>query len=67
MGLALAEDDEAYLQVRPRWFGEKDTKGKPISQSYLETQYRRLKRFSNWMVERGHTGTTPLTSFPIPT
>ena len=60
------EEYLTYLQTRPRWFGEKDTKGKPISQAYIETQYRRLKRFYNWLVQRGHVGTNPLDLIPHP-
>lgn len=63
---AHVEDYLAYLQVRPRWFGDRDTKGKPLSQSYIETQYRRLKRFFNWLVQRGHIGANPLDLIPHP-
>lgn len=63
---AHVEEYLAYLQVRPRWFGDRDTKGKPLSQSYIETQYRRLKRFFNWLVQRGHIGDNPLFLIPHP-
>lgn len=60
------EEYLAYLQVRPRWFGNRDAKGKPLSQSYIETQYRRLKRFFNWLVQRGHMSANPLDLIPHP-
>ncbi len=59
------EDYLLYLQRRPRWFGERQTQ-EPPSQSYIETQYRRLKRFFNWLVQRGHVGTNPLDLIPHP-
>ena len=55
-----------YLQDRPRWFGQRNDKGKPISQSYVETQYRRLRRFFGWLVERGHTEKNPFALIPHP-
>ncbi len=61
---------ETYLasfQSRTRWFGERDGKAaKPLSQSYIETQYRRIKRFFNWLVERGHVELNPLDLIPHP-
>ena len=57
----------ASLQSRTRWFGERDRKAaKPISQSYIETQYRRIKRFFGWLVERGHIDKNPLDLIPHP-
>lgn len=55
-----------HFQTRPRWFGERGQADKPPSQSYIETQYRRLKRFFNWLVERGHVETNPLNLIPHP-
>ena len=49
-----------YPQTRPRWFGHRDNTNRPPSQSYIETQYRRLKRFFNWLVQRGHVEHNPL-------
>ena len=61
------EDYLAYLQVRPRWFGDRDPeKAKPPSQSSIETQYRRIKRFFNWMVERDHLDKNPMAVIPHP-
>lgn len=58
----------ASLQTRRRWFGERPggTSGKPISQSYIETQYRRVRRYFNWLVERGHVERNPLDLIPHP-
>ena len=47
------EEYLAHFANRPRWFGERG-EGKVPSQSYVESQYRRLKRFFGWMVTRGH-------------
>lgn len=47
-----------HLQERPKWFGEQGQGN--LSQSYIETQYRRIKRFFNWLVERGHIEGNPL-------
>ena len=55
-----------YLQTRPRWFGQQGRELKPPSQSYIETQYRRLKRFFAWLVERGHCERNPLNLIPHP-
>ena len=61
---------ESYLvslQTRTRWFGERDSKNaRPVSQSYIETQYRRLRRFFGWMVERGHIEANPFNLIPHP-
>ena len=67
-GLTTSHLEEylAYLQTRPRWFGERDHQLRPLSQSYIETQYRRLKRFFNWTVERGHLQANPLDLIPHP-
>ena len=67
--LATAHIEEylAYLQGRPRWFGERD-KGtpRPPSQGHIETQYRRIKRFFGWLVEWGHINQNPLDLIPHP-
>lgn len=56
-----------HLQQRPRWFGERDRAAqRPPSQSHIETQYRRIKRFYNWLVERGHIERNPLDLIPHP-
>lgn len=60
------EEYLTYLQTRPRWFGERDQQRKPPSQSHIETQYRRIKRFFNWLVERGHVDRNPLNLVPHP-
>jgi site-specific recombinase XerD len=56
-----------YLQGRPRWFGDRE-KANPrrVSQSHFETQYRRLKRFFNWLVERAYIESNPLDQIPHP-
>ncbi len=56
----------SYLQERPRWFGERDKDLKPPSRSHIETQYRRIKRFFNWLLERGHVESNPLGLIPHP-
>ncbi len=55
-----------YLQVRPRWFGDRDVAQRPISSSYFATQYRRLHRFFEWMVQRGFGEINPLAIIPHP-
>ena len=56
-----------YLRTRPRWFGDRDAKHlKPVSQSTVETQYRRIKRFFNWMVQREYIERNPLDIIPHP-
>ena len=60
------EDYLAYLQRRPRWFGERHNVQKPPSQSHIETQYRRIKRFFNWLVQREHLQKNPMDLIPHP-
>ncbi|MCH7622001.1 MAG: tyrosine-type recombinase/integrase [Chloroflexi bacterium] len=55
-----------HLQTRPRWFGRQGKTQQTPSQSYIETQYRRLKRFFNWLVQRGHAKRNPLDLIPHP-
>ena len=55
-----------YLQTRPRWFGKQGKTLQPPSQSYIETQYRRLQRFFNWLVQRGYVERNPLDLIPHP-
>ena len=58
---AHLEEYLTYLQDRPRWFGTREPDNpRPISQGYIEVQYRRLNRFFNWLVERGHGESNPL-------
>ena len=62
-GITTAHVEEylAYLQTRPRWFGDRDTGStRTVAPSYINAQYRRLNRFFNWMVERGHVEDNPL-------
>ena len=47
-----------HLQERPKWFGAQG-KGN-LSQSYIEVQYRRIKRFCNWLTARDHIERNPL-------
>ena len=55
------EEYLAYLQDRPRWFGTRETENPhKVSQGYVGAQYRRLNRFFNWLVERGHVESNPL-------
>ena len=55
------EEYLTYLQTRPRWFGAREGDcPKKVSQGYIEAQYRRLNRFFNWLVERGHVESNPL-------
>jgi len=51
------------LQTAPR-YGE--ARFGTISQSYIASQYRRLKRFFNWLVERDHIDSNPLRLIPHP-
>ena len=62
---SLMEEYLAYLQVCPKWFGDRGDKGK-LSQSHIEGQYRRIGRFFNWCVERGHRESNPLDLIPHP-
>jgi len=61
---------ESYLvslQTRARWFGERDAKHSlPVSQSYIETQYRRLRTFFAWLLKRGHIESNPFYRIPHP-
>ncbi len=58
---AHIEEYLAYLRERPRWFGTRETiNPRTVSQSYTDAQYRRLNRFFNWLVERGHAESNPL-------
>ena len=57
------EDYLTTLQTMPR-YGE--ARFGTISQSYIESQYRRLKRFFNWLVERDHMDDNPLRLIPHP-
>lgn len=52
------EEYLVYIQERPRWFGKSDQG--PVSASSVETHYRRIKTFFNWLVERGYLATNPL-------
>ena len=56
----------SYLQDCPCWFGEQDKDLSPPSRSHVETQYRRIKRFFNWLLERGHVESNPLALIPHP-
>ena len=38
----------------------------PPSQSYIESQYRQLKRFFNWLAEREQIDRNPLDLIPHP-
>ena len=61
------EEYLTYLQTRPRWFGEREgSNPRTASQSYIEAQYRRLKRFFNWLMDRGHIDQNPLNLIPHP-
>lgn len=59
-GLTASHIEEylVYIQKRPRWVGKSDQR--PVSASSLETHYRRIKAFFNWLVERGYLATNPL-------
>ena len=59
------EEYLAYLKSRPRWFGVRGDNRIP-SQSHVETQYRRIKRFFNWLLERGHVESNPVDLIPHP-
>jgi integrase/recombinase XerD len=58
------EEYLAELSSRPKWFGKMGSG--LVSQSYVETQYRRLKRFFNWMKQRGHIEENPFDLIPHP-
>ena len=58
---AHIEEYLAYLQHRPLWFGEREPgSSRTASPGYINAQYRRLNRFFNWIVERGHVSDNPL-------
>ena len=59
------EDYLANFTTREKWFRERGPRGL-VSQSYVETQYRRIKRFFNWMIQRGHVDRNPLDLIPHP-
>ena len=54
------------LKSRPRWFGKRKSAKTPISDSYYETHYRRIKRFFNWCIVEGYIGQNPLADIPHP-
>lgn len=54
------EEYLVYLRERPRWFGNRDRHKAPLSDSSVESHYRRLKTFFHWLVERGHISGNPL-------
>ena len=60
------EDYQYYVQTRPQCFGERGKTLEPPSQSYIESQYRQLKRFFNWLVEREQIDRNPLDLMPHP-
>ena len=60
------EDYLYYVQTRPGCFGERGKTLEPPSQSYIESQYRQLKRFFNWLVEREQIDRNPLDLIPHP-
>ena len=66
-GLTTSHLEEylGHLASRRKWYGERAPRG-PVSQSYVETQYRRLKRFFNWLVSRDHIEKNPLGLIPHP-
>ena len=60
------EDYLVYFKGRPRWFGVRAPGSRPISQSHVEGQYRRLKTFFGWLLKRGHIESNPLSFIPHP-
>ena len=56
----------AVLKSRPRWFGKRESAQTPISDSYYETHYRRIKGFFNWCIVEGYIGQNPLADIPHP-
>ena len=52
----------AALKGRPKRFGREGS----ISDSYYETQYRRIKRFFNWCVAEGYVNENPVGDIPHP-
>jgi site-specific recombinase XerD len=56
----------ADLKVRPRWFGARDPSLKPMSSSYFETNYRRIKTFFNWLKAEGEIAENPMARIPHP-
>ena len=59
------EDYLADFADRHKWFGEKGPRS-TVSQTYVESQYRRPKRFFNWLVSRSHIEKNPLDLIPHP-
>ena len=60
------EEYLGYVQTRPRWFGQRDSTLRSPSQSYVASQHTRIKRFFNWLVDRGHVPDNPLRQVPKP-
>ena len=56
----------AALKARPKWFGLRGAANEPISDSYYETNYRRIKRFFNWCVLEGYLTANPMAGIPYP-
>ena len=62
---AHLEDYLAQLSTRRKWLGLRGDHGL-VSQSYVATQYRRIKRFFGWLEVRGHIEQNPLDLIPNP-
>ena len=54
------------LKKRPRWHGLRDQGGRPLSDAYYETLYRRIKRFFNWCLVEGYAEHNPMSDIPRP-
>lgn len=60
------EEYLAYLQARPLWFGERRAARKRLSPATIDTHHRRLHRFFQWLMERGHIDRNPFTLIARP-
>ena len=59
LGLTHIEDYLVHFANRERWIGQMVPDAAKVSRSYVETQYRRLKRFFGWLKQRGYVKSHP--------
>lgn len=56
-----------WFGARPLWFGERGSPGRKPSTGYLGAQHRRLNRFFDWLLQRGHIEENPMQLIGRPT
>ena len=56
----------AYLKIWPRWNGRNGQGERPISESYYEIHFRRIKTFFNWCLAEAYVDSNPLAGISKP-